>query len=104
MYKISFYVPETHKEQVKAALFEAGAGKIGQYDCCSFEVLGVGQFRSLHGSNPFIGKIGEVEKVSEYKVEMVVCDENMRAAVKALKTAHPYETPAYNIYKLEIEE
>jgi hypothetical protein len=104
MYKISFYVPESHKEEVKTALFEAGAGKIGQYDCCSFEVLGVGQFRSLPGSNPFLGKIGEVERVSEYKVEMVVSDENMRAAVKALKAAHPYETPAYNIYKLEIEE
>jgi hypothetical protein len=102
MYKISFYVPESHKEKVKEALFQAGAGRIGHYDSCSFEVLGVGQFRSLPGSKPFIGKVGELERVAEYKVEMIVSDKNMKAAVKALKAAHPYESPAYDVYKLEI--
>jgi hypothetical protein len=102
MYKISFYVPESHKEKVKEALFQAGAGRIGNYDNCSFEFLGVGQFLSLSGSKPFLGKVGELERVTEYKVEMIVSEDNIKAAVKALKEAHPYESPAYDVYKLEI--
>ncbi len=83
------------------AMFEAGGGKIGNYDCCSFESLGTGQFRPLEGSQPFIGTQGQIERVQELKVEMVSVPENIKKVVKALKLAHPYETPAYEVYSCE---
>lgn len=101
MYKFAFFVPEDHKEKVKAAVFETGAGKIGDYDCCCWEVCGTGQFRPLEGANPYVGTRGEVEKVTEYRVELVVADELMPAALAAMKQAHPYEEPAYDIWRLE---
>lgn len=101
MYKISFFVPRTHSEQVKQAIFSTGAGKIGDYDCCAWETLGTGQFRPLSGSNPFIGQQGEIEKVDELKVELVCADTFIDAAISALKSAHPYEEPAYDVIKLE---
>ncbi|QSB19427.1 YqfO family protein [Pseudomonas sp. 15A4] len=101
MYKLAFFVPLSHVEQVKNALFAAGAGRIGAYDCCSWQVLGQGQFRPLDGSQPFIGQAGEVEQVQEWKVELVVSDELIRQAVAALKNSHPYEVPAYDVWKLE---
>jgi len=100
MVKITFYVPESHLEAVKAALFAAGAGRVGAYDCCAWQVKGQGQFRPLAGSNPFIGQQGVSEVVDEYKVELV-CDEgHLHAAVAALKQAHPYEEPAYDVVQL----
>lgn len=101
MYKLAFFVPPSHVEQVKDALIAAGAGRIGAYDCCSWQVLGHGQFRPLDGSQPFIGQAGEVEQVQEWKVELVVSDELIRQAVAALKDSHPYEVPAYDVWKLE---
>jgi hypothetical protein len=100
MYKLCFYVPESHLESVKAAVFKAGAGHIGAYDSCCWQTLGQGQFRPLNGSNPFIGQAGQVESVLEWKVEMVVADEQIHDSVKALKAAHPYETPAYEVWRL----
>ena len=76
MYKICFFIPESHLERVKDALFTCGAGKIGDYDYCAWQVLGTGQFRPLADSQPFIGEHHQVTKVSEYKVEMV-CDEQL---------------------------
>ncbi|RJX81467.1 YqfO family protein [Pseudomonas sp. LS-2] len=101
MYKLAFFVPPSHVEQVKSALFAAGAGRIGAYDSCSWQVLGRGQFRPLDGSQPFIGQAGEIEQVEEWKVELVVADELIQQAVAALKHSHPYETPAYEVWKLE---
>ncbi len=101
MYKLAFFVPPSHVEQVKSALFAAGAGRIGGYDCCSWQVLGQGQFRPLDGSQPFIGQAGVVEQVQEWKVELVVSDELIRQVVAALKASHPYEVPAYDVWKLE---
>lgn len=101
MYKLSFYVPATDVDQVKGALFKLGAGRIGQYDCCSWQVLGEGQFRPLEGSNPFIGIQDKIEKVSEYKVEMVCEDKIISKVVKELIEVHPYEEPAYDIYQIE---
>ena len=100
MYKLCFYVPETHLEAVKAAVFAAGAGRIGDYDSCSWEVLGRGQFRPLAGSKPFLGQQGEVEQVAEYRVEMVCDAASIRGAVAALKRAHPYEEPAWDVVTL----
>lgn len=101
MYKIAFFVPESHLEVVKAAMFAAGAGRIGQYDRCSWQVKGTGQFRPLEGADPFIGQVDQVQQVVEYKVEMVCEDEVIHAVVQAMKAAHPYETPAYDVWRLE---
>lgn len=103
MYKLAFYVPESHLEAVKDALFAAGAGRIGDYDSCCWQVLGQGQFRALDGSNPFIGQHGVVEVVDEYRVEMVCEPACINAAVKALLAAHPYETPAWDVVALVTE-
>lgn len=97
MYTLCFYVPEVALEQVKDAVFAAGAGRIGNYDSCSWQVLGQGQFRPLAGSNPAIGRPGEVERVAEYRVEMVCEAHCLGAAVQALKAAHPYEEPAWHV-------
>jgi hypothetical protein len=101
VYKLCFYVPVTHVEAVKAAIFAAGAGRVGNYDSCAWQVLGEGQFRPLAGSNPFIGTTGKSEIVAEYKVETVCEDAVIRAVVAALRAAHPYEEPAYQVWRLE---
>ena len=101
LYKLCFYVPKSHLHQVKQALFDAGAGCIGDYDSCCWQCLGEGQFRPRIGANPFIGVTGQLERVPEWKVEMVLDDDCVQAAVSALKASHPYETPAYQIWKLE---
>ncbi len=100
MFKLCFFIPETHVEQVKEALFKKGAGQIGQYDHCSWQVLGEGQFRPLKGSQPFLGKESHIEKVVEYKVEMVCEDDLIEDVVKELIKTHPYEEPAYEVYQL----
>lgn len=100
MYKLCFYVPESHLDVVKEAVFGAGAGKVGNYDSCCWQSLGQGQFRPLPGSQAFIGTIGIVAKVAEWKVEMVVADELIHDAVKALRKSHPYETPAFEVWRL----
>lgn len=101
MYKLCVYVPTSHLEQVKQAMFDAGAGRIGDYDSCCWQVAGQGQFRPLAGADPFIGSQGKIETVEEYKVELVCADALIAAIVAALKQAHPYEEPAYQVWKLE---
>jgi hypothetical protein len=102
MYKLEFYVPEPDAEKVKEAVFEAGAGKIGNYACCCWQVPGTGQFRPCEGSNPHIGEKGLLEKVVEVKVELVCKASKLKKAIKALKMAHPYETPAYQYWKINL--
>lgn len=101
MYKLIYFVPETHLESTKTAIFEAGAGRIGDYDCCAWQTQGLGQFRPLAGSQPFLGRAGDLECVEEFRVELVCDDPFIRPAVLALKQAHPYEEPAYEVYRLE---
>jgi hypothetical protein len=101
MYKLVIFVPDTHLEEVKRAVFEAGAGKIGDYEHCAWQTLGQGQFRPLKGSRAFIGEVGKLECVDEYRVELVCEDAFIREAVSALKSAHPYEEPAYDVWRLE---
>ena len=100
MYKLCFFVPDAHVEAVKQAVFASGAGRIGNYEACCWQVLGQGQFRPLSGSQPFIGETGVVQQVAEWKVEMVVADELIHAVVKALKSSHPYQTPAFEVWRL----
>ena len=100
MYKLIFFVPASHVEQVKQTLFDIGAGQYAGYDFCSWQVLGEGQFRPLSGSKPFVGEMDTLEKIPEYKVEMVCRTELIKPALQALLTAHPYQQPAYEVYKL----
>ena len=101
MYKLSVFIPENNLEQVKQAMFDAGAGRIGDYDCCCWQVKGQGQFRPLDGSTPYIGKQGNIEVVEEYKVELVCGDDLVKDVIAAMKQAHPYEEPAYDVWRLE---
>jgi hypothetical protein len=101
LYQLIFYVPESHLETVKSALFAAGAGRIGDYDQCAWQTLGTGQFRPLIGSKPFIGSIDQVESVAEYKVEMVCEAGQIKNALQALLAAHPYQTPAYSVLEMQ---
>lgn len=100
MYKLCYHVPESHLEVTKRALFDAGAGKLGNYDQCCWQVRGQGQFRPLSGSQPFLGEPGKLERTEEYLVEMVCVEQHLKDAVAALKRAHPYETPAYHVLLL----
>jgi hypothetical protein len=99
MIHLAFYVPESHAEHVKSALFAAGAGRIGNYECCSFESGGTGQYRPLEGSQPFLGESGRLEKVNELKVEMVCEEQHLEKVIAALRHSHPYETPAFYAIK-----
>lgn len=101
MYSLIFYVPETHVESVKDALFAKGAGRYAQYDCCAWQVLGEGQFRPLSGSQPFLGQVNQLEKVPEYRVEMICEDTLILAVIETLLKAHPYEEPAYSVWRIE---
>jgi len=101
LFKLCFYVPVENAEAVKAAVFSAGAGRIGNYDCCAWQVLGEGQFRPLSGSDPHIGQHGHLEKIPEYRVEMVCEAAHLQAALAALRDAHPYEEPAIDVWRLE---
>lgn len=101
MYKIATFVNVECVDRVKDAMFKAGAGKIGNYDQCCFETKGVGQFRPLEGSNPYKGESNKLEKIEEVRIEMVVADDKIKDVVTSMKEAHPYETPAYDVIKLE---
>ena len=100
LYKIEFYVPESHLEIAKEAMFAAGAGRVGAYDSCAWQTLGKGQFRPLERSDPFLGSTGLLETVSEYKVEMVCEEKLLPSVVVALKKSHPYEEVAYSVVQL----
>ncbi|MCE9683387.1 NGG1p interacting factor NIF3 [Halomonas alkalisoli] len=101
MYKLAFYVPVEDAEAVKEAVFVTGAGRIGNYEACCFQTPGTGQFRPLDGASPHIGQVGDLERVEELKVELVCEDDLIEAAVAALRAAHPYEEPAFDVWKLE---
>ncbi len=100
MRKLTVYIPESHLESVKDALFTAGAGRYAAYDRCCWQVLGQGQFRPLAGSAPFIGTQGQEERLPEYRVEMLCADDAVAAVTAALLAAHPYEAPAFDFVRV----
>lgn len=100
MYKICVFIPPSHLTEVKQALFDAGAGHIGDYDCCSWQTRGQGQFRPNANSQPFIGTVGNIETVDEYRLELVCDDQYIHDAIASMKQAHPYEEPAYDVWLL----
>lgn len=101
-YQLYFYVPQSHLELVKQALFNAGAGKIGNYSNCSWQTLGQGQYVPTKNATPFLGVNNHLSKEEEYKVEMLCFEDCLDLAIETLKNTHPYEEPAYGIIKLEM--
>jgi dinuclear metal center YbgI/SA1388 family protein len=99
--KLTTYVPLAHSEKLRTALFEAGAGKLGNYDSCSFNFEGLGTYRANENANPFLGKIGELHHESENCLS-VVFERHLEADIlKSLRANHPYEEVAYEIVSLD---
>ncbi|MFN3234768.1 MAG: NGG1p interacting factor NIF3 [Gammaproteobacteria bacterium] len=97
---IYVYIPDSHLEAVKQAMFDSGAGRFQNYDQCAWQTLGQGQFRPLAGSEAFIGEVGKVETVEEYRVEMICQKDYLNDVIEALKRSHPYEEPAFGVIPL----
>lgn len=104
LYQLYVYVPISASENVKTALFAAGAGRYENYDHCSWESKGTGQFRPTEGSHPFLGTINTLEKVEEIKIEMICKAEKIKEVLKKLKEVHPYEEPAYGVIEFKTIE
>ncbi|MDF2518090.1 MAG: NGG1p interacting factor 3 protein, partial [Sphingobacterium sp.] len=100
--KMVVFVPRSHVEEVRQALFDAGAGQIGKhYDQCSFNTAGYGSFRPLAGAEPAIGEIGTQERVEETRIEVIYKRSIERKLLLALYEAHPYEEVAYDLFDLQ---
>jgi hypothetical protein len=99
-YKLVVFVPREALDTVRDALFEAGAGRIGNYERCSWYTQGTGTFLAREGSSPALGEVGREERVAELRLETVFPAERQEEVVAALRKAHPYEEPAYDVYPL----
>jgi dinuclear metal center YbgI/SA1388 family protein len=99
-YKLVTFVPAEHAEAVSRAVFAAGAGRIGKYSSCSFRAPGTGTFFGEEGTNPTIGEAGRLEQTSEVRIETIVSIADVDAVVRALRAAHPYEEPAFDLVRL----
>jgi dinuclear metal center YbgI/SA1388 family protein len=99
-YKLVVFVPLGYENKVLDACFAEGAGIIGDYKGCSFRSRGMGTFRPELGANPFIGEAGSISQVQENRVEMMIPFSQLNRVVEAMLGVHPYEEPAYDIYKL----
>jgi hypothetical protein len=98
--KLVWFVPEDALEATRAAVFAAGAGRIGDYERCSWYTAGTGTFLAHEGADPAIGEVGREERVAELRVETVVPAEIAGEVVRALLDAHPYEEVAYELYAI----
>lgn len=101
--KLAVFVPESHHDAVMQAVFAAGAGWIGNYSHCSFNVAGTGTFLPREGTNPFLGSAGKLERAAEIRLETVVPRRIVRQVIQAMKKAHPYEEVAYDLYPLDVK-
>lgn len=100
-FKLAVFVPESDLDRVQRALFDAGAGRIGEYSECSFRVDGTGSFLGSDVSNPTTGQRGRREVVAEQRLEVVVAASRLRDAIAAMRRTHSYEEPAFDVYPLE---
>ncbi|WP_028307573.1 Nif3-like dinuclear metal center hexameric protein [Desulfitibacter alkalitolerans] len=100
LFKFVVFVPMSHVEQVKLSMGNAGAGWIGNYSHCSFGTTGIGSFKPLEGSSPYVGRTGEIEEVEEMRLETIVPEKLLNKVLKAVIKAHPYEEVAYDLYPL----
>ena len=98
--KLVVFVPREALDIVREALFEAGAGRIGDYERCSFYTEGTGTFFGGEGTDPNVGQPGREQRVAELRLETVFPEERQAEVVEALRRAHPYEEPAFDIYPL----
>ena len=98
--KLVVFVPPSALDEVRDALFRAGAGRIGDYERCSWYTDGTGTFLGGDESSPAIGEAGREERVPELRLETVYPDELHEQVVAALRAAHPYEEPAFDVYAL----
>ncbi len=98
--KIVIFVPATRGDLIRKTLAKAGAGHIGNYDFCSFTMKGTGRFRPLEGSKPFLGKQGGIEEVDEERIEVICPHAILEQVLQEVRTAHPYEEPAIDVYPL----
>lgn len=101
--KLVTFVPTEKVEEVRQAIFKAGAGHIGDYDCCSYNLNGKGSFRASEQANPYVGEIGKIHYEEEVRVETIFPAHLQSKLIKALINAHPYEEVAYDIYPLNNE-
>jgi hypothetical protein len=99
-HKLVWFVPEEALERTRDAVFAAGAGRIGDYERCSWYAAGTGTFLAREGADPTIGEVGREERVPELRVETVVPAEQAGEVVRALLAAHPYEEVAFELYPL----
>jgi hypothetical protein len=99
-HKLVWFVPEEALERTRDAVFAAGAGRIGEYERCSWYAAGTGTFLGGEETNPALGERGREERVAELRVETVVPADRLAAVVAALRSAHPYEEPAFDLYPL----
>lgn len=104
MIKLVVFVPLSHADTVREALARAGAGRLGNYRGCSFSSRGIGRFTPVDGASPAIGEIGVAEAVDEERIEVVIEAALVRRAIAAMRAAHPYEEPAYDLYRLLDED
>lgn len=100
MKKIVFRVPGSHKELVKEAMFKAGAGQGKNYECCSWEVEGTGQFKPSKEAKPYVGEKEKINRLPEFRVEMICNDEKLLDVIQTLRLYHPYEEPAFEVFDL----
>ena len=98
--KLVVFVPPESLDAVREALFAAGAGRIGEYERCSWDTGGTGTFFGGERTDPTIGERGREERVPELRLETVYPDEREEEVVRALRAAHPYEEPAFDLYAL----
>lgn len=98
--KLVTFVPDSHADNVRNALFKAGAGNIGDYDSCSYNISGEGSFRANENANPFVGKTGEIHFEKEIRIETILPKFKQDEVLRALLAVHPYEEPAYDFYPL----
>ena len=98
--KLVVFVPREALDTVREALFAVGAGRIGDYERCSWYAEGTGTFFGRAGTSPDVGRAGREERVAELRLETVFPEERQAAVVAALREAHPYEEPAFDIYEL----
>ncbi|MFD5278793.1 hypothetical protein ACFWIX_14705 [Pseudarthrobacter sp. NPDC058362] len=101
LHALVIYVPASHTERILAAVGDAGAGRIGDYSHCSFVTPGTGRFTPLEGADPYLGRVGSPETVSEDRVECVVEQPLLAAVVAALRAVHPYEEPAFMTWPVD---
>lgn len=100
MVKVVVYTPASHANIIREALGAVGAGKVGDYEYCSFSIKGIGRFKPMPGAHPAIGQIGKMEEVAEEQIGTVCLKKDLEKIIKAVKAVHPYEEMAFDAYPL----